>query len=130
MQHPAIDLGGRESQICLNRRASESPTCGINLSSAGDAGAVGAHWFAGVAAGIAHARQCPMTISAIDLAHVQGAMDTTGFRPSRNVEDRRDWSREDSLNAPTLPAEPLPPLIRHPGDLSSQAGLDDIGKLH
>lgn len=71
-----------------------------------------------------------MTISDIDLARVQGAMNTTGFRRSTNIEDRRGWSREDSLNAESPPAEPLPPLIRHPGDLSSQAGLDDIGKLH
>ena len=69
-----------------------------------------------------------MTISDIDLARVTGAMNTTGFRPSKNVEDRRDWSPEDSLNAESSPGEPLPPLIRHPGDLSSQAGLDDIGK--
>ena len=71
-----------------------------------------------------------MTISPTDLARVTGAMNTTGFRRSTNIEDRRDWSREDSLNAESPPAEPLPPLIRHPGDLSSQAGLDDIGKLH
>ena len=71
-----------------------------------------------------------MTISAIDLARVTGAMNTTGFRRSPNVVDRRDLSPEDSRNAESPPVEPLPPLIRRPGDLSSQAGLDDIGKLH
>ena len=70
-----------------------------------------------------------MTISPTDLAHVQGAMNTTGFRRSTNIEDRRGMSLEESMRAESPPAEPLPPLIRHPGDLSSQAGLDDIGRL-
>jgi hypothetical protein len=61
-----------------------------------------------------------------DLAAVRGGMNTDGFRRSTNIEDRRGLSPEDSLNAPTVPAAPLPPLIRRPGDLSSQAGLDDI----
>ena len=56
-------------------------------------------------------------------------MNTTDFRRSTNVEDRRGMSLEDSLNAESPPVEPLPPLIRRPGDLSSQAGLDDLGKL-
>ena len=73
--------------------------------------------------------QRPMTISPTDLARVQGAMNTTGFRRSTNIEDRRGMSLEESLRVPSPPAEPLPPLVRHPGDLSSQAGLDDIGKL-
>ena len=70
-----------------------------------------------------------MTIIEIDpsaLAGVCGGMNTDGMRPSTNIEDRRGMSLEDSMNAPTEPAPPLPPLIRTPGDLSSQAGLDDI----
>jgi hypothetical protein len=61
-----------------------------------------------------------------DLGTIRGGMKTDGFRRSDDVEDRRGLSPNDSLNAPTLPAPPLPPLIRRPGDLSSQAGLDDI----
>jgi hypothetical protein len=61
-----------------------------------------------------------------DLAAVRGGMNTDGFRRSDNIEDRRGLSREDSLRVPTTPAAPLPPLIRAPGDLSSQAGLDNI----
>jgi hypothetical protein len=60
------------------------------------------------------------------LAAVRGGMNTDGFRRSDNIEDRRGLSPEDSLRVPTTPAAPLPPLIRAPGDLSSQAGLDDI----
>ena len=62
----------------------------------------------------------------VDLAAVRGGMNTDGFRRSNHIEDRRGMSREDSLRAPTRPAAPLPPLTRRPGDLSSQAGLDDI----
>lgn len=61
-----------------------------------------------------------------DLAAVRGGMNTDGFRRSTNIEDRRGMSPEDSLRARTPPVAPLPPLIRRPGDLSSQAGLDDI----
>lgn len=61
-----------------------------------------------------------------DLAAVRGGMKTDGFRRSSHIEDRRGLSPEDSLRAPTRPAAPLPPLVRRPGDLSSQAGLDDI----
>jgi hypothetical protein len=65
-------------------------------------------------------------LDSTDLAAVLGGMNTDGFRRSENIEDRRGMSPEDSLRAPTTPAAPLPPLIRAPGDLSSQAGLDDI----
>ena len=65
-------------------------------------------------------------IDRADLSTVRGGMSTDGFRRSNNIEDRRDLSREDSLRAETTPVAPLPPLTRTPGDLSSQAGLDDI----
>jgi len=70
-----------------------------------------------------------MTIIEIDpsaLASVCGGMKTDGMRRSDNIEDRRGMSTQDSINAPTQPSPTLPPLIRRPGDLSSQAGLDDI----
>lgn len=60
------------------------------------------------------------------LAGVSGGMNLDGARRSTNIEDRRNMSPEDSMRAPTLPSAPLPPLVRRPGDLSSQAGLDDI----
>jgi hypothetical protein len=60
------------------------------------------------------------------LGGVSGGMNLDGARRSTSIEDRRGMSTEDSLNAPTQPAPPLPPLVRTPGDLSSQAGLDDI----
>ena len=63
-----------------------------------------------------------------DLAVVNGGMNTDGWRPSENIEDRRGMTLEESMNAPTPKVEPLPPLVRTPGDLSSQAGLDDIGR--
>jgi hypothetical protein len=65
-----------------------------------------------------------------DLADVHGGMNLDNARMSTNIEDRRGMTLEESLNAKSPPAPPLPPLIRHPGDLSSQLGLDDIGKLH
>jgi hypothetical protein len=64
----------------------------------------------------------------IDLAGVHGGMNTDGFRPSTNIEDRRGMSLEDSMNVRSPQPEPLPPLVRTPGDLPSQAGLDDIGR--
>lgn len=70
-----------------------------------------------------------MTIIEIDaraLADACGGMNLDGARRSGDIEDRRGLSREASLNAPTRPSPALPPLIRRPGDLSSQAGLDDI----
>ena len=62
----------------------------------------------------------------IDLAGVHGGMKTDDFRRSENIEDRRGLSPEDSLRVNSPPPPPLPPLVRAPGDLSSQAGLDDI----
>ncbi|HET7504352.1 MAG TPA: hypothetical protein VFK02_25195 [Kofleriaceae bacterium] len=61
-----------------------------------------------------------------DLAATHGGMKTDGFRRSTNIEDRRGLSPAMSMRVRTTPALPLPPLVRRPGDLSSQAGLDDI----
>jgi hypothetical protein len=66
-------------------------------------------------------------IDLAELSRVRGGMNIEGFRRSENIEDRRGMSLEDSMNAPTPRTDPLPPLTRTPGDLSSQAGLDDIG---
>lgn len=65
-------------------------------------------------------------IDLAELAGVVGGMNTEGFRRSTNIEDRRDMSIEDSLKAPNTPGPAMPDLVRSPGDLSSQAGLDDI----
>lgn len=62
------------------------------------------------------------------LAHVTGGMNTEGFPISDNVEDRRGMSVKDSMRAKSPAVAPLPPLVRTPGDLSSQAGLDNIGR--
>jgi hypothetical protein len=59
-------------------------------------------------------------------AGVCGGMNLDNVPLSKNVEDRRGMSLEDSMRARTQPSPPLPPLVRRPGDLSSQAGLDDI----
>ena len=63
-----------------------------------------------------------------DLASVNGGMNTDGWRQSENIEDRRGMSLEDSMKVDWPKPDPLPPLVRTPGDLPSQAGLDDIGK--
>ena len=63
-----------------------------------------------------------------DLASVNGGMNTEGWRRSENIEDRRGMSLEDSMKVAWPQPEPLPPLVRTPGDLPSQLGLDDIGK--
>jgi hypothetical protein len=63
-----------------------------------------------------------------DLEGVCGGMQWEHMRPSENIEDRRHLSPRDSMRVRTPPAAPLPPLVRTPGDLSSQAGLDDIGR--
>jgi hypothetical protein len=60
------------------------------------------------------------------LAQVTGGMNTEGFPISENVEDRRGMSVKDSMRAKSPAVAPLPPLVRTPGDLSSQAGLDNI----
>jgi len=65
-------------------------------------------------------------LTAEQLAAVHGGMRLDGMRPSENIEDRRGMTRRESMRARGTPAAPLPPLHRTPGDLSSQAGLDDI----
>jgi hypothetical protein len=65
-----------------------------------------------------------------DLATVTGGMQWEQFRPSTNVEDRRGLTPRESMRVKSPPAPRIPPLVRTPGDLSSQAGLDDIAKRH
>jgi hypothetical protein len=60
------------------------------------------------------------------LAHVTGGMNTESFPISANVEDRRGMSVKESMRTKSPAVAPLPPLVRTPGDLSSQAGLDNI----
>jgi hypothetical protein len=67
-------------------------------------------------------------LDALDLARVLGGMNLEGMRESTNVEDRRNMTPRESMNAPSPPAAPLPPLVRTPGDLPSQLGIDSIGK--
>jgi hypothetical protein len=55
-------------------------------------------------------------------------MKTDDFRRSDNIEDRRDMSPEASTSVAMPPLQPMPPLVRRPGDLPSQLGIDDIGK--
>jgi hypothetical protein len=65
-------------------------------------------------------------LSLAELAAVCGGMKWEDFRPSENVEDRRGLSPRESMRVRPQMPPPLPPLQRTPGDLSSQAGLDDI----
>ena len=60
------------------------------------------------------------------LAAVSGGMQWEQMRPSTNVEDRRDWTPAQTRRAKIeyLPEPVVGP--RTPGDLPSQAGLDDI----
>ena len=69
------------------------------------------------------------SIDVDQLATVCGGMKWEQFRPSTNIEDRRGMSRYESMHAKSPPAPPLPRLVRTPGDLSSQAGLDDLSSL-
>ncbi len=68
-------------------------------------------------------------LEADHLATVCGGMQWKQFRPSTNVEDRRGLTRWQSLHVHPTPPPPLPRLVRTPGDLSSQLGLDDIDHL-
>ena len=69
-----------------------------------------------------------VAVSPEQLLAVSGGMKWEHMRPSENVEDRRGMSRRDSMRARGTPVAPLPPLHRTPGDLPSQAGLDDLDK--
>jgi hypothetical protein len=63
-----------------------------------------------------------------DLNHIRGGMHLDPSEVSTNIDDRRGETRQQARARQRHP-EPLPtlpPLVRHPGDLSSQAGLDDI----
>ena len=65
-------------------------------------------------------------ISPADLASASGGMRWEDLPPSSNVEDRRGWTRQqhNQVKPQYLPPPPQPP--RTPGDLPSQAGLDDL----
>jgi hypothetical protein len=72
-----------------------------------------------------------MTITQLDtfeLASVRGGMNLEGAPRSTNIEDRTGLTRYQSMHVKTPPPTPLPPLVRTPGDLPAQAGLDDITK--
>ena len=60
------------------------------------------------------------------LTTVSGGMRWEDLPPSQNVEDRRGWTRQqhDQVKPTYQPPTPLGP--RTPGDLPSQAGLDDL----
>ncbi|MBA2544973.1 MAG: hypothetical protein H0V17_35345 [Deltaproteobacteria bacterium] len=66
------------------------------------------------------------SIAGTDLASASGGMRWEDFRPSQNVEDRRGWTRRQHNAVPPsyLPTPQVGP--RTPGDLPSQAGLDDL----
>jgi hypothetical protein len=68
------------------------------------------------------------TIDLCDLADVHGGMRWEDLPPSPNVDDRRGQTRAESMR-PRPPVPPSPPVPRFPGDLPSQAGVDDIGRL-
>lgn len=65
-------------------------------------------------------------IETVELVTVTGGMRWQDLPASTNIEDRRGLSRRESMRVRPEPAPPLPPLVRTPGDLSSQAGLDDL----
>ena len=72
----------------------------------------------------------PESVELTDLAHVHGGMRWEDLPPSQNVEDRRGMSRAESMRPrPYTPPPPQAPVPRFPGDLPSQLGLDDIGRL-
>ena len=70
--------------------------------------------------------RCMQTLDLDELAHVCGGMNLEGMPESTNVEDRRGLTRKQSMAIKPTLAPPLPPLVRTPGDLPSQLGLDDI----
>jgi hypothetical protein len=62
------------------------------------------------------------------LVGVNGGMRWEDMRPSENVEDYRHLSPRESRRVRSAPVAPFPKVPRTPGDLPSQAGLDDIGR--
>jgi hypothetical protein len=66
------------------------------------------------------------TIDLDALKEVCGGMRWEDLRPSENVEDRRHLSPRDSMRVRSPIPPPLPQVPRFPGDLPSQAGIDDI----
>jgi hypothetical protein len=66
------------------------------------------------------------TIGIASLGSIHGGMKWEDFRRSPNVEDRTGLTEAESRSAKSTPPAPLPDLVRHRGDLSNQAGLDDM----
>jgi hypothetical protein len=68
----------------------------------------------------------PVAIDLADLSSVSGGMRWQDLRPSENVEDRRGWT--PAQHRAVRPSYLPPPVVgpRTPGDLPSQAGLDDL----
>jgi hypothetical protein len=82
-----------------------------------------------VTTGIALARRVAMTEIQLDvLRSVRGGMNTKNLPLSTNIEDRRQMTPWQSTHVATTPAPPIQRPPRRPGDLPSQAGIDDIGK--
>lgn len=67
-------------------------------------------------------------IDSDQLARVVGGLNLDDLPESTNVEDRRGMTRRQSMHVRSPPAPPLHLPPRYPGDLPSQAGIDDIGK--
>lgn len=61
-----------------------------------------------------------------DLGATCGGMKWEDFRRSPNVEDRTGMSEAESRAVVNTPPPEFPPLVRRRGDLSNQAGLDDL----
>jgi hypothetical protein len=107
----------------------------VALSSSGNNTEVCPPRFRMVAGGIAIAVRAGMSnhpdlVELADLANVHGGMRWEDLPPSQNVEDRRGMSRAESMRPrPYTPPPAQPPVARFPGDLPSQLGLDDIGRL-
>jgi hypothetical protein len=68
----------------------------------------------------------PTELDALNLSATSGGMRWEDLPPSPNVEDRRGWTRRqhDAVRPVSLPPPAVGP--RTPGDLPSQAGLDDL----
>jgi len=60
------------------------------------------------------------------LALATGGLRLDDVPDSTNIDDRRGMTRRQSMNVKRPLPPPIPPLQRHPGDLASELGLDDI----